>query len=82
MRGMQPQLRPAMHAPPPTGCAGKAPPGSPGAGEGAGVMVALDHAAVVGPASYPTAKASVAAAPHRAIASLHLWLATVCNCSS
>jgi hypothetical protein len=72
-----------MHAPPPTGTAGKAPPGYPGAGEGAGVMVALDDAGIAGPstAPYPTAKATAAAAPHRAIASLPLWFATVSNCS-
>jgi hypothetical protein len=72
-----------MHAPPPTGCAGKAPLGSPGVGEGAGVTVTLDDAAIVGPPSapYPTAKASVATAPHSVIAILPLWFATVSNCS-
>jgi hypothetical protein len=65
-----------MHAPPPTGTAEKAPPGSPGVGEGAGVTVTLDEDAfVVGPLSapYPIAKASTAAAPHTAIAVVPLW---------
>jgi hypothetical protein len=79
---MQPQLRPIMQAPPPTGCAGKAPPpGFPGVGGGAGVTVTLDDAAVVVPSSapYPTAKASMAAAPHTTIAVLPLWFVTVLN---
>lgn len=71
-----------MRAPPPTGTAGKAPPGSPGVDDGAGVTVTRDEDAVAGASSapYPAAKASVAAAPHRAIAILPLWfvqLATV-----
>lgn len=62
-----------MQAPPPTGCAGKAPPrGFPGVGGGEGVKVTLDDAAVVvrSPAPYPTPEASIAAAPHTTIAVL------------
>jgi hypothetical protein len=70
---MRPQLRRTMQAPPPTGCAGKAPPpGLPGVGGGAGVTVTLDDAAVVVSSSvpYPTLKASTAATPHTTIAVL------------
>jgi hypothetical protein len=48
MRGIQPQLRPIMQPPPPTGCTGKAPPGgAPGAVGTAGAGVPLDEAPVV-----------------------------------
>jgi hypothetical protein len=74
-----------MHPPPPTGTAGKAPPpGPPGVGGGAGVGVTLDDAAtVVVPSSapYPTAKASMTAAPHAAIAVLPLWFVTIVDCN-
>ncbi len=71
-----------MQAPPPAGCAGKAPPlEPPGVGGGAGVTVTLDDAAIVGPSPgpYPTAKASMAAPPHTAIAVLPLWFVTIFN---
>ncbi len=71
-----------MHAPPPAGRTGRAPPGVDGDG-GAGAT--LDDAAVaVGPAvapagDHPVAKASKAAPPHNAAVALVLALLTMDN---
>jgi hypothetical protein len=82
---MQPQLRPLMQAPPPTGTTRKAPPPlarSPEAGDGAGVALDKNNFGAVGSggvpatAPYPIATTSAATPTDNAIRVLPLFITT------